>query len=255
MTLLLYSSVLLLFETLPRMTHSEKFAFPSSSLSKNVEDCGTLLIVDHDDASRLTAVQVAVRLGYDARPTPSGDELVERLGRDRPALAIVEVELTGPVNGLEVMRQLHETYGPDFPVILVSAGRIAALDRTTGLMLGADDYLVKRLDAGELLARVRRSLRRSTSVPTNGNGHRAEANLSPRERQILTLLADGRTQTQIAAELVISSKTVATHIQHILSKLGVHTRAQAVAMAFQRGLVEPDVRANALLVGQLTVPA
>ena len=47
-------------------------------------------------------------------------------------------------------------------------------------------------------------------------------------------------------DLVISSKTVATHIQHILSKLGVNTRAQAVAMAFRRGLVEPDVRAHAL---------
>jgi CheY-like chemotaxis protein len=67
------------------------------------------LIVDSDDASRLTAVQVAVRLGYDARPTPTADELVERLGRDRPTLAIVEVELPGTANGLEVMRQLHET--------------------------------------------------------------------------------------------------------------------------------------------------
>ena len=71
--------------------------------------------------------------------------------------------------------------------------------------------------------------------------------LSPREREMrLSLLADGRTQGQIATELVISPKTVATHIQHILSKLGVHTRAQAVALAFRRGLVDPDVRAHAL---------
>jgi DNA-binding NarL/FixJ family response regulator len=210
-----------------------------------LEDCGTILVVDHDDASRLTAVQVAVHLGYDARPTPTGDELLERLGRDRPVLAIVEVDLQGPVNGLEVMRQLHEAFGADLPVILVSAGRGAALDRTAGLMLGADDYLVKPLDPGELLARVRRSLGRSSTKPANGNGHH-HTNLSPREREILTLLAEGRTQGQIAGELVISSKTVATHIQHILSKLGVHARAQAVAMAFQKGLVEPDVRAHAV---------
>jgi len=213
-----------------------------------MEDCGTILIVDHDDASRLTAVQAAVRLGYEARPTPTGDELLERLGRDRPALAIVEVELRGPVNGLEVMRQLHEIFGADLPVILVSAKRGAALDRTSGLMLGADDYLVKPLDSGELLARVRRSLRRSGPRPTNGNGHRDETNLSPREREILGLLAEGRTQGQIAGDLVISSKTVATHIQHILSKLGVNTRAQAVAMAFRRGLVQPDVRAHSLVL-------
>jgi DNA-binding NarL/FixJ family response regulator len=211
---------------------------------------GTILVVDHDDTSRLTAVQAAVRLGYDARPTPSADELIERLGSDRPALAIVEVELEGPVSGLEVMRQLHERFGADLPVILVSESRTDPLDRTAGLMLGADDYLAKPLDSGELIARVRRSLRR---VAPNGdkpngkeNGHRHDSNLSPRERQILTLLAEGKTQTQIASTLVISSKTVATHIQHILAKLGVNTRAQAVAAAFQRGLVEPDVHAHAL---------
>jgi DNA-binding NarL/FixJ family response regulator len=190
-----------------------------------------------------------VRLGYDARPTPSADELLERLGSERPSLAIVEVELEGPVNGLEVMRQLHERFGAELPVILVSENRTDPLDRTAGLMLGADDYLAKPLDSGELLARIRRSLRRATPK-TNGNGnrngHRDEPSLSPREREILTLLAEGRTQSQIAAALVISSKTVATHIQHILAKLGVHTRAQAVSAAFQRGLVEPDVQAHAL---------
>ena len=219
-----------------------------------MKDCGTILIVDSDDASRLTAVQVAVRLGYDARPTPTADELIERLGPDRPTIAIVEVELAGPANGLEVMRQLHEAYGGDLPVILVSAIQTDAFDRTAGLMLGADDYVSKPLDAGELLARVKRSLRRAAPTHANGNGHKrdVDAGLSPREREILGLLADGRTQGQIATELVISSKTVATHIQHILSKLGVHTRAQAVAIAFRRGLVEPDVHAHALAL--LTAP-
>ena len=217
-----------------------------------LEYCGTILIVDSDDASRLKAVQVAVRLGFEAHPPETADELLDRLGPQRPTLAIVEVELTGPVSGLEVMRELHERFGTDLPVILVSADRIAPLDRTAGLLLGADDYLVKPLDAGELLARVKRSLRRSAPAPApangngNGNGHANDANLSPREREILALLAGGQTQTQIAGALVISSKTVATHIQHILSKLGVQSRAQAVAVAFQRGLVEPEVRAHLL---------
>jgi DNA-binding NarL/FixJ family response regulator len=113
-------------------------------------------------------------------------------------------------------------------VILVSANRTDPLDRTAELMLGADDYLAKPLDSGELLARVRRSLRRVTPPKTNGdrNGHRDEASLSPREREILTPFAEGRTHSQIAAALVISSKTVATHVQHLLAKLGVHTRAR-----------------------------
>jgi len=213
-----------------------------------LQDRGTILIVDSDDASRLTAVQVAVRLGYEARPTPTADELLERLGSDRPVLAIVEVELSGAANGLEVMRQLHEAFDDGLPVILVSAQQIDAFDRTAGLMLGADDYLTKPLDATELLARVKRSLRRVAPLNGHANGHGTgtESGLSPRESQILTLLAEGRTQRQIADELVISSKTVATHIQHLLSKLGVNTRAQAVSMAFRKGLVEPEVRAHAL---------
>jgi DNA-binding NarL/FixJ family response regulator len=221
-----------------------------------MKGCGTILIVDSDDASRLTAVQAAVRLGYEARPTPTADELIERLGADRPTLAIVEVELPGPANGLDLMRQLHEAFDGDLPVILVSASQTDAFDRMAGLMLGADDYLTKPLDPGELLARVKRSLRRGApKAHGSGNGHARDENaagLSPREREILGLLAEGHTQGQIATELVISSKTVATHIQHILSKLGVNTRAQAVALAFRRGLVEPDVRAHGLAL--LTAP-
>jgi DNA-binding NarL/FixJ family response regulator len=85
---------------------------------------------------------------------------------------------------------------------------------------------------------VRRSIVRSdVSLRRNGDGHnRGAFGLTGRERDILLLLADGRRQDAIAAELVISPKTVATHIQRILSKLGVHSRAEAVALAHREGL-------------------
>ncbi len=209
-------------------------------------DCGTILVVDHDDATRLSAVQVAVRLGCQVCAVENAQLLFERLDDHDPVLAIVEVELPGHLSGLEVLRDLHERFGDGFPVILVSAERTTALDHTTGLMLGADDYLAKPFDPGELLARVRRSLRRSgTNGNGAGNGKKSSGvNLSPREREILALLAEGRSQKQIAAALFISSKTVATHIQHLLSKLGVHSRAEAVAAAYQRGLVEADMYAS-----------
>lgn len=207
-------------------------------------DYGTILVVDHDDATRLSAVQVAVRLGCQVCAVENAQLLFERLDDHDPVLAIVEVELPGHLSGLEVLRDLHERFGDGFPVILVSAERTTALDHTTGLMLGADDYLAKPFDPGELLARVRRSLRRS-GANGNGNGKKSSGvNLSPREREILALLTEGRSQKQIAAALLISSKTVATHIQHLLSKLGVHSRAEAVAAAYQRGLVEADMYAS-----------
>jgi DNA-binding NarL/FixJ family response regulator len=176
---------------------------------------------------------------------------VERLDEPAPALAIVEVELPGPTSGLELLRELHAAYGEDVPVILVSAERKTPLDHVAGLLIGADDYMAKPLDRGELLARVRRSLRRSGARAANGNGAanghtNGDVSLSPREREILALLAEGQSQSQIATALVISPKTVATHIQHLLSKLGVHSRAQAVATAFRLGLVDPEVTGHTL---------
>jgi two-component system nitrate/nitrite response regulator NarL len=219
-----------------------------------VGDCGVILVIDQDHEFRELAEDMLGRMSHPARAVASAAEAQAFLDGDRPALVVVEVELP-ELNGLAVLAQLLETFGNDLPVILTSATRDTPLDRAAGLLLGADDYLVKPIDPAEFVARVRRSLRRSPSaVNGNGNGNgQLEMSLSPREREILSLLADGQTQRQIAASLVISPKTVGTHIQHLLAKLGVHSRAQAVAAAYSRGLVESDVVAHELTLGPLPV--
>lgn len=209
-------------------------------------DCGTVLVIDRDPGFRAFVYAVAQRLDLEVAGAPSPDEALALLDR-RPDVAIVEVELED-ANGLGVLQELHRRFDENLPVILVSSEHTDSFDRTAGLLVGADDYLVKPLDSGELAARMRRSLRRRSAA--NGNGHTSEQpprpTLSPREHEILRLLAAGRSQREIAAALVISSKTVATHIQHVLSKLGVHSRAEAVAAAYRRGLVEADVVGHAL---------
>jgi DNA-binding NarL/FixJ family response regulator len=147
---------------------------------------------------------------------------------------VLEIDVAG-ASGLEVCRELNERYGPDLPIILVSATRTERLDRIGGLLVGADDYLSKPLDLDELLARVRRHLSRAIGKSRSADA----AALTEREREILGMLAAGLDQNAIARELIISPKTVATHIQRILTKIGVGSRAQAVAYAHQHGIIEP----------------
>lgn len=212
-------------------------------------NCGTVLVIDDDPAFRRVVEGILLRWECRVLASASAEEGLA-LVDDRPSLAVVSVELPDG-SGLNVVRELHDRFGDELRVILVSARHGEAFDRTAGLLVGADDYLVKPVDPGELAARLRRLLRRA-GVVVNGNGAspaRPDAaqdhRLSPRELEILRLLAEGRSQPEIAARLVISPKTVSTHIQRLLGKLGVHSRAQAVALAYQRGLVEPDVEAHA----------
>jgi DNA-binding NarL/FixJ family response regulator len=160
---------------------------------------------------------------------------------EAPAAILLDVQLPG-LNGYEICRALRDRYGDSIAIVFISGERTDPLDRAGGMLIGADDYLVKPVDPGELIARVIRLVGR-----TGSNGHAAAANgnlesLTQRENEVLDLLADGLDQEEIAGRLVISPKTAATHIQRILGKLGVRSRAQAVALVLRE---ERDVNGHA----------
>jgi DNA-binding response OmpR family regulator len=190
-----------------------------------------ILIVDGDPGFRRFAARVLGPTGYAVRTVARGEDALEVAAESALALVVLEVRLED-VTGYEVCRRLREEHGESLPILFVSADRTDASDRVAGLLVGADDYLAKPIAPDELLARARRHLRRLETW--NGRGVR----LTAREREILVLLADGLVPAQIASVLGITPKTVATHVEHIYAKLGVHTRAQAVASAFRLALVE-----------------
>jgi DNA-binding NarL/FixJ family response regulator len=203
-----------------------------------------ILIVDDDRQSRTLMSRVLSRAGYSTYETEAGEEALAAAKRARPALVIVEALLPG-MSGYEVCRELKDEFGEALPIVFVSGNRTEPGDRVAGLLLGGDDYVVKPFDPDELLARVRRLL----PAPLN-DGRRADK-LTTRELHVLSLLVDGLTQSEIAEKLFISPKTVGKHIEHILAKLGVHSRAQAVALAVRNGTIEahrpaPDVEAHSL---------
>jgi DNA-binding NarL/FixJ family response regulator len=193
----------------------------------------TILVVDDDPLFRDLVRELLERAGYRVLALDDGTAVLDAAAGAQPTAVVLDVNLPG-LNGYEVCQRLREQFGPELGIIFASGERTESFDRTAGLLLGADDYLSKPFDPSELVARVRRFSRRRENgdhVPANGRS-KLEL-LTAREREVLRLLADGVAPDDIAEQLVISPKTVATHIQHVLGKLGVGTRVQAVSLALQ----------------------
>jgi DNA-binding NarL/FixJ family response regulator len=192
-----------------------------------------ILVVDDDAAFRTLVEELLSTAGHDVCVAGDAAEALRSAHERTPRLAILDVSLPG-LSGYQLCLQLKEEL-PGIGVIFVSGTRKDSLDRVAGLLLGADDYLLKPFEPDELLARVRLVLRRPTPVHA-AQGATAQ-NLTPRELEVLRRLAGGQGQSEIAEHLSISPKTVGAHIDHTLSKLGVHSRAQAVALAYRLDLV------------------
>ncbi len=169
----------------------------------------------------------------------NGELAIDFARKRRPAAVIIDVVLPG-ATGYEICRELREEHGEHLPIVFVSSESAEPADRVVGLLIGGDDYLVKPIDPDELTARLRRLITRASTPRTGLSSPRAEtfSELTTRESEALRLLAQGLNQEQIARELAISPATVGTHIQRVLGKLNVHSRTQAVALAYREGLVE-----------------
>jgi DNA-binding NarL/FixJ family response regulator len=199
-----------------------------------------ILVVDDDAVFRSYVSELLESVGYRVEQHENGTTVLPAAEAERPALVILEVQLPG-LNGYEVCRELRERYGDAIAIVFISGARTEPLDRAAGLLLGADDYVTKPVDPGELIARVRRLAERPHTNGTATSSNEKLASLTNREHEVLDLLAEGYRQEEIAGKLVISPKTVGTHIQRILGKLEVRSRAQAVSVALHR---DGDVQAH-----------
>jgi DNA-binding response OmpR family regulator len=200
---------------------------------------GEILVVEDDTPCRTLIVDALRGAGFATVEAGSGEAALEQMSEPR-ALVVLDVNLPG-ISGYETCRRLRDDHGPNLPIVFVSGDRKESYDRVAGFLIGADDYIVKPFAPDELVVRIRRLLRRRPRVSRGS----VTSRLTRRELDVLWLLAEGSGQDDIAAALFISPKTVATHIEHILSKLGVNSRAQAVAFAYRERLLE-DAEASAV---------
>ena len=193
---------------------------------------GRVLVVDDDPIVCDLVETTLAEHGYPTRRAADVREALYLVQRETPDVVVLDVHLPD-ISGYQLCRRLRDDYGDSIGIILLSGERKESLDRAAGLLLGADDYMVKPFVLDELLARVQRLAKRSRPIART-----VVAGLTRRELEILRLLACGLDHVEIARDLVITAKTVEKHIEHILLKLGVHSRAQAIALALQQEATE-----------------
>jgi DNA-binding NarL/FixJ family response regulator len=201
-----------------------------------VEIFEAVLIADPDVEARERLAGVLRAGGFHVLETADGAEAIAKARECWPVAAILEIPL-GTVSGYEVCRTLKAELGAELAVIFLSGARTESYDRVAGLLIGADDYVTKPSAPDEILARLRVVTHRIRAVP--GAAGVGGARLTRREHEVLTLLGEGLRSSEIAERLVISPKTVATHTENIRRKLGVTSRAEAIAVAYRDQLLAP----------------
>ena len=171
-----------------------------------------------------------------------GAEAGQKAQALRPDVILMDLRMPG-VGGVEAITRLRDQQNPARILILTTYD--TDRDVLPAIKAGATGYLLKDAPRDELIRAVRAAHRgQSVLAPTVAStlvglaGNRGpENNLSPREVEVLKLVAEGDTNQVAARKLLVSETTIKTHLLHIYTKLGVRDRASAVAAAYKRGLI------------------
>ena len=171
----------------------------------------------------------------------NGLEAIAAYERHRPDVTLLDLRM--PVmEGVEVVRQIRERDPRARFIILTTYDTDDEISRA--LKAGAKAYVLKDIAATDLVNCIRDVLAGKTYLAPSAAAKLAEGvtrvQLTPREMSTLRLMADGKSNKEIASELSISDRTVKTHLGHLFEKLGVASRTEAIKVATKRGLVRLD---------------
>ena len=181
-----------------------------------------------------------------------GQQAIDAVRRHRPAVVLMDIQMPG-LDGLEATRRILGQGGNQTRVLILTT-----FERDEyvfeALQVGASGFLLKTAPPEDLLTAVRvvsqgeallsPSVTRRVIQEVTRHQRRAPRSpeldrLTQRELEVLRLLAEGRSNAEIAAELYLSEATVKTHTSSILSKLGLRDRVQVVIFAYKQGIIEP----------------
>lgn len=177
-----------------------------------------------------------------------GLALLEAVDRLHPEVVVADISMPG-LNGIDALLGLRQR-GCDVPVVFLTQHRDVTFARRA-LEAGAAGYVLKHSAASELVSALRAALAGNTYITPQLAGELLEAvkagpaadadplaTLPPRQRQVLQLVAEGRSAKEIAAALAISPRTVEFHKFQLMQTLGLHTNAELTHFAIRHGLVQ-----------------
>jgi DNA-binding NarL/FixJ family response regulator len=212
------------------------------------------LVIADDEAM----VRQGLRLIVDAEPdiavvgeAADGAEAMALVRRARPDVLLMDIRMPG-VDGLAAAEQLVDEDVATRILLLTTFDQNDYLFRA--LRAGTSGFLLKSAPAEELVRAIRtvasgdallapsvtrRVIEGFARRPQHRDPPRKLSELTPREREILGLIARGLNNAEIAAQLVVSDATVKTHVARVLMKLGLRDRVQAVVFAYEHGLAVP----------------
>lgn len=200
-----------------------------------------LVIIDDHFVVR-SGIAASLELESDlkvAAEADRGEEALAIYAKHKPDVVLMDLQLPG-ISGIEATAQLLAAH-PDARVLIFST---FARDEEihAAMRAGALGYLQKSSTRDALLAAIRDIAQGKQSLPADIaqrlHDRLAEPEITPREREILALIAKGNPNKEIGAQLGIAEDTVKQHVSRILQKLRVADRAQATAEAIRRGLVK-----------------
>jgi DNA-binding NarL/FixJ family response regulator len=169
----------------------------------------------------------------------NGREAIDQFRRHRPDVTLMDLQMP-EMNGVDAMRAICEEFPSARIIVLTTYAGDALVLRA--LKAGARAYLIKSLLRKELLETIRLvhagQKRISPAVATELAEHATDDALSPREVDVLRLIAGGNANKIIASQLSITEETVKGHVKNILAKLAANDRTHAVTIGLKRGIID-----------------
>ena len=213
-----------------------------------------ILLIDDHALFRIGLSELLERRGIDVVAAVGDCEEGVRLAHERaPDVVLLDMRMPG-TTGIEVLKRLRAEGAPMLIAMLTTSTN--ERDVIASLQAGARGYLLKDMEPDELIAALNRIVAGETLVApeltgvlaravqgeasSDSGGQKALTDLTPREREILCLLADGQSNKVIARNLGISDGTVKLHVKAILRKLDVHSRVEAAVIAVEQNLCARD---------------